>query len=188
MSSLHYVHRCKVRSLGHPGSANAEASASFVRGVLRASLSTAHLSPGSRGHRPARSLLGGGIRVTGSRLFAWSPPVFLARLGGVPATRLLGCARSGSGLLARSSAAQPFNQPDMPRQAGSCRLSLRWAAALGSRLGSRFAALLPPSSSPRATAAPRFSSSLVRQLVSHRGRPARPAVCHARFALKAHGC
>ena len=121
MSSLHYVHRCKARSLGRPWSANAEASSALVRGVFRASLSTAHLSPGSRGHRSAGSLLGAGIRVTGSRFLAWSSSVLRARLGGIPATRLLGCARSGSGLLACSAAAQPFNQPDTQRRATFAR-------------------------------------------------------------------
>jgi len=121
VSSLHYVHRCKARSLGRPWSANAEASSALVRGVFRASLSTAHLSPGSRGHRSAGSLLGAGIRVTGSRFLAWSSSVLRARLGGVPATRLLGCARSGSGLLACSAAAQPFNQPDTQRRATFAR-------------------------------------------------------------------
>ena len=74
--------------------------------------------------------------------------------------------------------------PGRPGHAGYLK---RWAAAPGSHLGSRFAALVPPSSSLCASAAPRGSSSLVSQLVSRRERPARSASRRQRFALQAHG-
>jgi len=125
VASSCFASRCWVRSLGRPWSASAKAAAAMPRGVFRGSHRAEHLSPGTGHHRPAGSLLGAGIRVTGSRLFAWPSSVLRARLGGAPAMRLLGCARSGSSVFAGSSAAQPINQPDMPQQAGSCRLSLR---------------------------------------------------------------
>jgi hypothetical protein len=86
--------RSWVRRLGRPLAFEAE------RPVCRSGASSAvcvaqRISHQARfHHRPARSLLGAGIRLTGSRLLGWSPTVLVARASDTRKTRLLGCARS----------------------------------------------------------------------------------------------
>jgi hypothetical protein len=91
--------RSWVRKLGRPSAFEAERSAcgSGASSAVCVAQRTCHQARFR--HRPARSLLGAGIWVTGSRLLVSSQTPLAARARGRRTTRLLGCARSDGRLI-----------------------------------------------------------------------------------------
>jgi hypothetical protein len=94
-TSLRSSLRSWVRRLGRPSSVAAKSLVQAERGVFGGMRSPRASHQARFHHRPARSVLGAGIRLTGSRLLVRSPAVLRAGVCGVRKARLLGCARSG---------------------------------------------------------------------------------------------